>query len=153
VSGPLLVFVVLVAGSVWVGGLVVVVLVTRTVRHRLEPADAVEFQQAFGRAYGIAGGGALLVALAGGAVLLADHGWDATALATALVAGSLPVATAIGILQARRMTQLRRRAARSPADVAVAQELRAGSSRAVALRATIGLLTLAAVFLSAVLAT
>ena len=45
----LLVFVVLVAGSVWVGGLVTVAVVVRTVEHRLDPAGAVEFFAVFGR--------------------------------------------------------------------------------------------------------
>jgi hypothetical protein len=149
----LLVFVVLVAGSVWVGGLVTVAVVVRTVEHCLDAAGAVEFFAVFGRSYGVVSGTALLVAMAGGLVLLADHGWDATAVATAVLAASLPFVTAIGVVQARRMTMLRRLAVTDPADADLARTIHAGAARAVALRATIGVITLATVFLAAVLAT
>ena len=135
------------------GGLVTVAVVARTVEQCLDPAGAVEFFEVFGRSYGVVSGTALLVAMAGGLVLLADHGWDATAVATVALAASVPVVTAIGVVQARRMTRLRRLAVADPADAGLARTVHAGATRAVALRGAIGLITLTTVFLAAVLAT
>ncbi len=148
----MLVFVERLAGSIWVGGFIVIAIVTRIARRQLGPPQQVAFFRVLGRRYGTVGGTALLMTLAVGAILLSDHGWDGTALAATLVAIALVGATVAGVLQARGMTRLRAQAAVAPADEALPERVRRGASRALALRATIGALTLALLLLAAVLA-
>jgi uncharacterized membrane protein len=140
----------LLASSVWVGGLVAIFVVSRAARASLQPAQRIDFFRALGRRYGIVGSVALATAIATGAVLLDDHPWDGLLIATALVAWNLLAATAIGMVQARRMTRLRRRSLSEPAQLE--ERVRRGAIAANFLRATIGVLTLALVVLAAALA-
>lgn len=141
------------AASIWVGGLVAILVVARAASATLEPAQRVAFFRALGRSYGIVGSAALLVALASGAILLRNHQWDALLVATAILAAALLVATAAGMAQARAMTRLRRRALAQPqGSEALGAKVRRGAILATALRATIGALTLALVVLGAALA-
>ena len=152
-AGPLLVFVALLASSVWVGGFVAIAVVARVAREQLDPPARVAFFRALGRRYLVVGGSALGVSLASGAALLATREWDATALAAVLVTATLVLVTISGIAQARGMTRARAQAVRAPDDPQLAEQVRRGAARAAALRATIGLLTLALLVLAAVLAT
>jgi hypothetical protein len=81
----------------------------------------------------------------------ADAWGEATTLAGAGIAAVLTIATAAGVTQARRMTRLRERAARDPADDALADLVRRGAACALALRTAIGALTLAVLFVAALL--
>jgi hypothetical protein len=139
----------LVASSIWVGGLVAILVVARTATATLGPELRIEFFRDLGRRYGVVGGPALLLALASGALLLAGHPWDLLLIATALVAWNLLAATAIGVFQARRMTRLRRRALHEPG---LGERVRRGALAATVLRAAIGGLTVALVVLAAALA-
>jgi hypothetical protein len=146
-----LVFVALVAGSIWVGGFVAIAVVARIVRSQLDRPAQIAFFRALGRRYLVIGACSLLAALAAGAALLGGRDWDATQLAAAVVAGALVLATAAGVAQARGMTRARARAVRAPDDPVLAQRVRRGAVRATVLRATIGGLTLALVALAAAL--
>jgi len=73
-------------------------------------------------------------------------------LATVSVSGALIVTLVVGVVQARRMTRLRSRLLDSPADSELASLVRRGAIRAVLLRATIRLLSLALLALAVVLA-
>lgn len=152
-TSPVLVFVVLLGASVWVGGFVAIVVVARIVRRQLERPAQVAFFRALGRTYGIVGGSALLVALAGGGGLLAGHAWDGVVLAALVLAASLVLVTAAGVAQARGMTRLRRRMLAEPGDGALVEQVRRGARRAMVLRAAIGGLSVALLALAAVLAT
>lgn len=55
------------ATAVWVGGMVAIFVVARVARATLGAAKRVAFFRRLGRAYGLAGGAALTVALASGA--------------------------------------------------------------------------------------
>jgi uncharacterized membrane protein len=149
---PILTFVALLATSIWVGGFVTIAVVARVARRQLDPGSRVAFFRDLGRAYGLLGTGALAVAIACGAAMLDAHGWDGTAVAAALATAALVVATCAGMLQARTMTRLRERAGREPGDELLAVRVQRGARLAVALRATIGLLTLAILALAGVLA-
>ena len=151
-GSPLLVFVALLACSVWVGGFVAIAVVARVARAQLERPAQIAFFRALGRRYLVVGVSSLLAALASGAVLLADHGRDGTALAAILVAAALLFVTAAGVLQARGMTRMRARSVRHPDDAELAVRVRRGAIRAGILRAAIGALTLALLALAAVLA-
>jgi hypothetical protein len=101
------------------------------------------------RARGV-GNIALAVTLACGALLLRSHPWTPAQVAAAAVAGALILTTSAGMLQARAMTRLRRRAL-EPGGID-AQAVRSGARLAAALRGTIGILTLALIVLAATLA-
>lgn len=144
-----LVFLLLLAASVWVGGIVVTLIVKQVVDRRLDAVAAVAFFRDFGRRFGVVGGVALVVALATGGALLTDRGWDALAVVAIVLAAAVVVVTGVGVRQARAIGTLRDRALRVPDDRRLADELRRAARRASGLRATIGLLTLALVALGA----
>jgi hypothetical protein len=139
----------LVASSIWVGGLVTISVVAGAASATLDAAPRIEFFRALGRAYGIVGGLALLVAVGCGAALLSGHPWEWRLIVTAVLASNLLLVTATGIWQARRMTRLRRRALSDPG---LEETVRRGAIAAQALRGAIGLTTLALVGLAAALA-
>jgi uncharacterized membrane protein len=147
-ASVILVVVHAVSAAIWIGGLVAIFVVARAASATLEQAQRIAFFQALGRAYGIVGGAALLVALISGAILLDDHPWDGLLTAAAIVAAALLVATAAGVAQARAMTRLRRSAL---ASAAPAGRIRRGAILAAALRGAIAILTLALVVLGAAL--
>ncbi|MFY9650898.1 hypothetical protein, partial [Trebonia sp.] len=65
----------------------------------------------------------------------------------------LVAATAAGVVQARRMTRLRRAALRDPGSAELAAKVRCGARNAVVLRASIAALSLALLGLGTVIAT
>jgi uncharacterized membrane protein len=148
----LLTFVALLACSIWVGGFVAIVVVARVARAQLDRPAQIAFVRALGRRYLVVGLSSLVVALAAGVALLTQRDWDTTALAAVIVAAALVVVTLAGVAQARGMTRSRARAMRAPQDADLARRVRRGAARAVALRASIGGLTLALLALAAVLA-
>jgi hypothetical protein len=138
-----------VASAVWIGGLVAIFIVARVASATLGQEQRIRFFRALGRTYGIVGTVALLVALAGGAVLLDGHPWDVLLIATAIVAGALVTATIAGIVQARAMTRLRRRALSGP--TLLREQVRRGAIIAATLRVAIAVLTLTLVVLGSAL--
>ena len=137
------------ASAIWIGGLVVIFLVARIASRTLDPEYRVAFFRGLGRAYGILGTGALLVALGTGAILVdQEHGWDSLAIAGAVLAGALLLATGLGMAQARAMTRLRRRALGEPG---LADRVRQGATLAGVLRSAIGMLTFALLLLASAL--
>lgn len=111
------------------------------------------FVRCLGRAYGLAGGSALVVALASGAVLASRYRWDGQLAASTAVAAGLVAAPAAGVTQARRMTRLRQDVLRDADSAELAAKVRRGARNAAALRATIATLSLALLALGAVIAT
>jgi uncharacterized membrane protein len=141
------------ATAVWIGGLVAIFVVARVAHATLGPAERVAFFRGLGRAYGLAGGSALVAALASGAVLASRYRWDGQLTASTVVAAGLVAATAAGVVQARRMTRLRQDALRDPDRAELAVKVRRGARSAAALRAAIAVLSLALLALGAVIAT
>lgn len=139
----LLVAALLLGGCVWIGGFVTIVVLARSARRALEDPARVRLFRDFGRSYlPIAGGAMALILLAGG-LLLATRPWDGLSLTTVVLAAAVVVVTAVGVVQARRMTKLRSRALRKPESEALAQRVARGARHATVLRAGIGVLTLA----------
>jgi hypothetical protein len=93
------------------------------------------------------GGAALLTALGAGATLVVDQPLDGLLVAGSVVAGALVVITAVGVVQARRMTQLRLRAAVSAGDPRMRHIVRRGAIRAAVLRLLIGALRVVLLFI------
>ncbi len=141
------------ATAVWIGGLVAIFVVAKVAHATLGPAERVAFFRGLGRAYGLAGGVALTVALASGAVLAATYRWDGQLTASAVVAAGLVGVTVAGVAQARRMTRLRQDALRAPGSPELAAKVRRGARNATVLRAAIATLSLALLALGTVIAT
>lgn len=148
----LLLAVLVLATSVWVGGYLAIAVVARTATATLDPGARVMFFRTLGRRYLLIGVPALLIALIAGAVLLRRHDWDALLIVTVSVAAALLLLLAVAVDQARKMTRLRRRAHGEPADKDLAEQVTRSGHRAAALRAMLGLLSVALVALGAFLA-
>lgn len=125
-------------GSIWLGGFVTLILVSRSASATLPAADRVAFFRHFGRRFGSVSTAALVCALVAGAVLLSGQRWDGLSWSLLIAAIALLVAVAIGVVQARKMTRLRRRAVADPGNTAVVTRIGVGSRYAVWLRGTIG---------------
>lgn len=141
------------ATAVWIGGLVAIFVVARVAHATLGPAERVAFFRGLGRAYGLAGGIGLTIALASGAVLTATYRWDGQLTASAVVAAGLVAATVAGVAQARRMTRLRQDALRDPGSPHLTAEVRRGAKDAAVLSAAIAALSLTLLALGTVIAT
>jgi hypothetical protein len=139
-----------IGAATWVGGFVTVVVVNRVAARTLPPADRVAFFRAFGRTFGATAGVALVLALVGGGVLMRHHPFDATAIATVVLAVALVAATAIGVAQARAMTRLRGAVLAAAGD---ATTVARGARNAAALRSLIGVITIALLTFAVLLAT
>lgn len=140
------------AAAVWVGGYVAIVVVARVATATLDSADRVSFFRGLGRRYLLVGGPALVVALVTGGVLLVGRPWGGTLTAVAVLTGVLIGVTVVAVLQARRMTRLRKRALTESADEPLKARVRRGAVHAGLLRACIGLLSVALLVLGVVLA-
>ncbi len=147
----LLVAVLVLATSVWVGGYVAIAVVARTATATLESAARVRFFRSLGRRYLWVGAPALLIALATGSVLLRHHDWNGLLIATTGAALTLLVLLALAVGQARRMSRLRLRSVGNPANTRMSQQVTRSARGAAALRALLGLLTLTLVAFGAVL--
>jgi len=145
-----LVAVELLAACIWVGSLVCLALVANVARKVLDGPSQVTFFRAVGRRYGMMGTGSLLVAIGAGLALAwPPASWSPTIDAAVALAGVLVLATAVGMIQARQMTTLRRQAMGAPDDQIVAGAVRRGRLVAGALRGLMALVTLAIVVLAA----
>ena len=148
----MLLFLHLLAVSVWVGGFVTIAVVARVVRRQLPMPGQVAFFRSLGRGYGVVGGLALGVALLTGGALLSRRGWDEWAAVAVVLAVTLVLATGAGVAQARGMTRLRQRALREPQDAALTARIERNARRALVLRALLGALTVSLLALGAALA-
>ncbi len=140
-------FVLVLATSIWVGGLVAMAVVARVASRTLTAVERVHFFRDLGRAYGPVGGAALLTALGAGATLVVDQPLDGLIVAGSVVAGALVVTAAVGVVQARLMTQLRLWAAANPENPRACHVVRRGAFRAAVLRLLIRALSVALMFL------
>src|SRR6185312_8520010 len=104
------------AAAIWMGGYVAIAVVAQVAAKTLPPEQRVMFFRGLGRSYGVLGGSALMVALGTGAALLSDRTWDGTLTVTTVAASGLLLATAVGVVQARRMTCLRRACLHDPGN-------------------------------------
>jgi hypothetical protein len=148
-SAPL-VAVGMIAACIWVGSLVCLALVANAARHVLDGRAQVAFFSAVGRPYGIVGSTSLLVAIGVGVALAwPPSSWSGTIAAAAALAGVLVILTAAGMVQARSMSRLRRRALSVPADGVDGRAVRRGRKLAGGLRAAMAAVTLTIVVLAA----
>lgn len=152
----------LLATSVWIGGIAAITVVARTSSQALSSANRVALFRTLGRAYLPVGVGALAAAYASGGALLWSRSWDGVQIAIVTLAVILLLVLGIAVKQARRMTRLRAAAiatdnepgqvAGSPDETPGNDRIRAGALWAAVLRSSIGAISLALVILGAVLA-
>lgn len=140
------------ATAVWLGGFVTLVIVARTTRRTLEPAQRVALFRGLGRAFGGTAGGALCIGLACGIALLLGTSWSDLITTAVVLAGCLVVTTLGGVVQARRMTRLRRAALGDPDNPGVHADVQRGARRATGVRALIGVLSVALVVVGVLIA-
>jgi len=131
------------ASSIWIGGLFAIAVVARVATGTLDAASRVAFVRGLGRSYGIVGTAALALAYGAGAALLYGREWNGTVIAAVTVAVALAATLAVGVVQARRMTRLRRQSLDVPDDEVLAGRVHRGAAWAGGLRALIALLSLA----------
>lgn len=142
----------LLGGSVWIGGWVTMIMVARIASATLPPAHRVAFFRRLGRVYGIATTVALLVALAAGAWLLFALPWRALSGWIVGLAIVLLIVLAAGVVQARAQTRARGALAASPGDAALAARVRSTAMWAGLLRAFLGAISIAIGVLALILA-
>lgn len=139
------------SGSVWLGGMITVIVLTRVANRVLARAERIEFFRVFGRMYGAVTTVALAVAYGTGAALLWGRPWGGVLIATVVVAAAVVLATAVGVVQARRISRLRAAAVARPDDEQLATGVRRAAVRAAALRGLIGVVSFALLGLGVVL--
>lgn len=148
----LLVTVLVLSTSVWVGGYVAIGVVARTAASTLPPAQRVAFFRSLGRSYLWVGTPALVIGLISGALAARHHSWDAPLTASAIIAAPLVVLLAVAVQQARQMTRLRHAALESGTDPTADPAIQRGRRSADILRAALGVLSLILVVLGCFMA-
>lgn len=136
----------------WIGGFATVLVLSRSSRRTLDPVDRVAYFRDFGRRYAVVAAVVILFVVVPSAVLVTAAGSSALTVTMLAVALALIAVTIVGILQARRMTQLRRTAIATPGDAALAAAVTRGAGFAIVLRTIIGLGSLALFALAIALA-
>lgn len=146
----LLVTVLVLATSVWLGGYTAIAVVAHTTSRTLEAQHRVDFFRALGRTFLPIGGTALVLAYASGLALILRDEWTPTATAAVVVAVLLVVVLAVAVRQARALTRLRS-AALTESEASLPRRISGRARAAGWLRAVIGLLSVVLVVLGAVL--
>lgn len=140
------------AASIWVGGYVAIMVVARSASQVLDSATRVAFFRSLGRLYFWVGAPALVVAVATGGVLARDLTDEGLFWVIVVIVAVLLASFAVAVIQARRMTRLRRSLVSAPDDESLRARVSRGARAAGILRAVLGLLSLAVVILGAFLA-
>lgn len=140
------------AAAIWIGGYVAIAVVARVAARTLPPPVRIAFFRDLGRAYGVIGTSALVLAIAIGVGLLHARPWDGLIPGALAVTAALVVSVVVGMTQARRLGWLRRQAFEAPGDCLLADSVRHAARSAVLLRALIGGLSLALLGLGLALA-
>ena len=149
-GGRLLAAILAIGAGVWVGGLLTVIIVSASSRKMIAAADRVALFRDFGRRFAVLVGVTALFVVAP-ALVLASTEPGPLSVAVLLLALGLLFGTAVGILQARRMTRLREAAA-EPASAEDTGRLRRNATIAATLRVILVLGYLALLVLATLLA-
>jgi len=148
----LLVTILVLSTSVWIGGYVAIAVVSRTAAATLEPAHRVAFFRTLGRSFLWVGTPALVLALASGALLVRHHPWNAALIISLVITVMLVALLAAAVRQARRMTRLRHTALQAGEDPTTVPAIQRGRHSAGIMRAALGVLSLILVVLGCFMA-
>jgi hypothetical protein len=148
----LVVFVEVVATSIWLGGLVAIAIVSRIARRQLDVSMQIAFFRSLGRRYLAVGGGSLAAALGSGVLLLGRGEWTTAKAAAVALGVALAVAALLAIRQARATARMRQRAVAGSEAVGEAEPIEAAAARAALLRGCVGTLTVALVAVGSAIA-
>lgn len=129
--------------AVWIGGFIAIMVMNRSARDTLSGPDRVALFRSLGRRYLKVVGAAGIVVVVCGGVLLASSPFDGITISILAAVVLLVIVTVAGVVQARRMTALRKAAHQSQNPEEFADHLRHGSRHARILRTLIGLVSLA----------
>lgn len=149
----LLVVILIVSGSVWIGGYSAVIIVSLISSRALDPDARIRFFRMLGGAYLKVMVPALLLTYMTGWLVLAQRPWSVGVTWLAVGSGLLLLVLLAGVMQARDMTRLRRRASAEPENAMLALTIRRRARSAAILRGLIGVLTLGIVVNVALLLT
>jgi hypothetical protein len=141
----------IVGAAIWIGGMVTVFVLSRVAHRILPAAERVRLFRAFGRIFGMVTTAALVLAYGTGIALLWGRPWDGWLIAAVAVAAAVLVATAVGVVQARRMGRLRADALTHPNDERLVAGVRRAAVRAAGLRGLIALFSFVLLALGVVL--
>lgn len=141
----------IIAAAIWLGGYFTVALVAIVSARTHEPDARVRFFKRFGRAYLALAGIALVVSFIVGWILLTQVPWGGAHTRIAIASTALILTLGAGVLQARDLTRRRARLALDPQNAPLAQGIKTRARFATALRALIGVFSLAIVIHAAVL--
>ena len=140
----------MVTGSVWVGSLVCLAVVSAAATSTLDPHSRIALFRRVGRLYGIVGFGSLLVTIAAGLTLAwPPSAMDRRVVSIFALATVLVLATVLGMAQARRMTAHRRALLARPRDPAAVRRVHRGSQVAGALRGALAVITIVIIVMGA----
>jgi uncharacterized membrane protein len=141
----------LVALSIWVGSMVTIAVFARASRRVLDDRSRVALFASVGRSFAVVGPVALAVAIVTGLVTAgAMSGWSGQVWAAGAVGVAVLAVSVVAMLQAHRMTGLRRSLADAGDHPKIVETVRRQAALAGGLRGVLGLLTIAAVVLEAV---
>lgn len=139
----------LLAGSVWLGGAVNIFVVGRSASATLASPERVAFFSGLGRRWGLIGTVALALALGCGVVLLLAAPWTAVSTWLVVVGAILITVLGLGIVQARQISRMRHIHADTP-DTELAASIARRAPIALALRVMLVLLSALIVVLAVI---
>lgn len=137
----LLVALLILGASVWIGGMAAVTVLSVVSSHTLPPEARTRLFRDFGRRYLTVAGTALVLTVICGGILLIARGWDALATAIVAVTAALAISLILGVRQARAIGRLRQVAADSDPDGTAPRALTMRARRALVLRSLIAVLS------------
>lgn len=127
--------------AIWLGGFITLLVLSPVSRKTLRPEDRVALFRGFGRSYLVVASVGMVLIVVPGGILLGQRDWDGLATTLVILVACTVAATAVGVVQARAMTRLRKAALSSPDDLM--PHVDRGARRALVLRSAIGVLTVA----------
>jgi uncharacterized membrane protein len=131
------------ASSVWIGGFVGLVIFSASSKKTLGRPERIALFRQVGHRYLRVAAVAFVLVLVPGAVLLVARPFDGFTIAVLVLAVAIVAVTWIGVRQARAMGRMRKAALGHPDDGAQAAAIDSAAARATLLRAGIGVLSLA----------
>lgn len=151
IANHILSAVLLLTGSVWLGGWFAVVVVARSTTATLQAIDRIAFFRHFGQLFGTCSTTALVLALASGLILIGTQPWTTISGIEIALGAVLVTALIAGISQAREQRRLRIQLVQANGDdTALSARITSGARAAGVLRAGLGAISVAIALLTTI---